>query len=97
METKRRTRPLGRNLVVEQVMHASTIILEGVQSKGMYDLVVADVGPDCTRGIKVGDIIEVADGFRALPTTDGRDKHFICSETDVEGVLDLQPTGDIIV
>lgn len=96
--TTRRTRPLGRNIIVEQVMHHDSIIhLDKVQDKGMYDLVVQDVGSECTRGLKPGDIIEVADGFRALPTTDGRDKHFVCSETDVEGVLELLPEGNIIV
>ena len=90
MAIKRITRPIGRNIIVEQVMHStSVIVLDAVTENGLYDLVVQGVGPACTYGLKVGDIIEVAYGLRALPTTDGREKHFVCSETDVEGVLDL--------
>jgi len=53
------------------------------------DFVVTDVGDQCTRGIKVGDIVQCADGFRGLATVDSRQRHFICSETDIEAVVEL--------
>ena len=98
MSTKRRTRPIGRNLVIEVVLPESKIVLTdgaiaGIDNK---DFVVVAVGEQCTRGLKEGDLIQLADGFRGLPTTDGRKLHFLCSETDVEGVIDLLPEGDIV-
>lgn len=97
MLTKRHTRPIGRNVIIEVVLPTSSIVLTegaiaGIDNK---DFVVTDVGPDCSRGIKVGDIVQCADGFRGLPTTDGRDMHFICSETDIEAVIDLIPGEEI--
>jgi hypothetical protein len=91
--TKRRTRPIGRNLVIEVVLPESQIVLTDGAIAGIddKDFVVTDVGSECTRGIKVGDIVQPADGFRGLATTDGRKLHFVCSETDIEAIIDLLP------
>ena len=92
MATKRRTRPIGRNLVIEVVFPETSLVMPDASQIANFsdkDFVVADVGPECTRGLKVGDIVQCADGFRGLPTADSREMHFICSETDVEAVIDL--------
>tara|TARA_R110002020_G_scaffold207256_2_gene412644 strand:- start:1804 stop:2040 length:237 start_codon:yes stop_codon:yes gene_type:complete len=77
-------------------MPESTIILTDAAIAGIddKDFVVTAVGEQCTRGLKVGDLVQCADGFRGLPTTDGRDLHFICSETDIEAIIDLLPSEE---
>ena len=90
--TKRRTRPLGRNVVIEVVLPVTTIIMPDDAQLANFDdkdFVIADVGDQCTRGLKVGDMVQCADGFRGLATADSRERHFICSETDIEGVIEL--------
>lgn len=91
--TKRTTRPLGRNVVLEVVLPESKIILTDAAIAGIddKDFIVVALGAQCTRDLKIGDIVQVADGFRALPTVDGLELHFVCSETDIEAVIELHP------
>lgn len=64
MSTKRITRPLGRNIIIEVVLPESIIVMpDQIQNINDKDFVVVALGPDCTRGIQIGDIVQASDMF----------------------------------
>lgn len=96
----RTTKPLGRYVLIDVfVRNASKLIIapdaDKIQDIDMKDFVVADVGPDCTRGLKEGDFLVVQGGFGGVPVRDdtlpdnlhGHVGRFLCNETDVIGKI----------